>query len=277
MLELALIDNDNATSAALETALLSRSFNVVTAPLGREGLDLLRTRSVDVVVCELRLPDMSGLDVLRSIKGWRIDAPVVIVTATGTVREAVAAMRLGAADFLGKPLTCDDVQAIVEVAADNTSERPCARAMVDAAEVHAYSRWARAVAPIVYATKDPRTTRDWSRVVYASPGTLRNWCRTANIPARRSLVFGRLLRAVYRCREQLNRPEELLDVVDLRTIAGLLELAGLDAEVGLPKTVEAFLTKQRMITEPLVLREIRKALGLYSHHADTDNYAPAVT
>ena len=93
------IDSDSVTSAAVEATLdadnLDKS-SVLTARLGQQGLELSRSRRHALVLCELQLPDMSGLEVLQEIKRMQTDTPVVVVAASGTIRDAVSAMRLGA-------------------------------------------------------------------------------------------------------------------------------------------------------------------------------------
>ena len=128
-------------------------------------------------------------------------------------------------------------------------------------EAHAAARWARALAPVITSAKDPRTVSGWSRLVFVSPGALRNWCRTAGVSARRSLVFARLLRAAFLSQGGRHRPEDLLDVVDRRTFVGLLKFAGLDPERPFPKSPEEFLQQQMLVRDADRLHEIRRALG----------------
>jgi CheY-like chemotaxis protein len=126
---------------------------------------------------------------------------------------------------------------------------------------HASARWARALAPVITSAEDPRTVSGWSRLVFVSPGALRNWCRTAGVSARRSLVFGRLLRAAFLSQEGRHRPEDLLDVVDRRTFVGLLKFAGLDPEQPFPKSSEEFLQLQMIVRDADRLHEIRRVLS----------------
>lgn len=125
---------------------------------------------------------------------------------------------------------------------------------------HAAARWAHAIVPIVDCPIDPRTIEGWSRWIAASPGAIRNWCFTAGLAPRRSLVFARLLRAVILSEGGRRKPENLLDVVDRRTLRGLLSLAGLTAGGRLPSSVEEFLEHQVLVQDRDALREIRRAL-----------------
>jgi hypothetical protein len=128
-------------------------------------------------------------------------------------------------------------------------------------EAHAAARWARALAPVITSAKDPRTVGGWSRLAFVSPGALRNWCRTAGVSARKSLVFARLLRVAFLSQGGRHRPEDLLDVVDRRTFVGLLKFAGLDPDRPFPKSPEEFLQEQMLVRDPDRLFEIRRALA----------------
>jgi hypothetical protein len=137
-----------------------------------------------------------------------------------------------------------------------------ADAPLAAPEPHAAARWARAVVRVIDAPSDPKTIAAWGRVAAAAPGTLKNWCRTADVGPRRSLAFARVLRAIVWRQKCGRRPEDLLDVVDHRTLAGLLKLGvALDtAPATLPDTVEEFLRRQQWIVDPIALHEVEVQL-----------------
>jgi hypothetical protein len=129
----------------------------------------------------------------------------------------------------------------------------------DAQEAHAAARWARAIVPIIDCPQDPRTIAQWSRWIAASPAAIRNWCRKAGLTPRRSLVFGRMLRAVTRSEGGRHKPENIFDVVDVRTLSGLLRFAGISGQQ-LPKDIHEFLEQQTLIQDPDVLLELNRAL-----------------
>jgi hypothetical protein len=131
---------------------------------------------------------------------------------------------------------------------------------VEAREAHAAARWARILVRIVDAPRDPRTIGMWSRYVYMSPGAVRNWCRIAGVSPRRSLVFARLLRAVVLGQGGRQRPENLLDVVDRRTLIGLFRFAGLNPHGDFPKDVDSYLERQSLVRDSDCLCEISRAL-----------------
>jgi CheY-like chemotaxis protein len=258
-----LIDADTAMLATFESVLNSSGYHVRTALSGSEGLELLSRQTVDIIVAELRLPDISGLEVLRRTRRAGRKLPFIILAGPGSTKDAVTAMQLGASDFLDKPISADDLVHIFERSFRTIDDGTWSETLQDDPsdfEGHAAARWARALISVIGSPKDPRTVTGWSRCAAASPGTLRNWCRTAGISPRRSLVLGRLLRVVLLSKGGRHKPEDLLDVVDLRTLCGLLRLAGFGGGQGLPGDIKTFLERQTLVRDPDALREIKRAL-----------------
>ena len=96
---------DDATSVGIVRAILSAGgHEVVSAATGRECLRAFRDSPPDLCLLDLTLPDASGLDLLKQLRREHPDIPIVIVTASSSVQDAVAATRLGATDYLGKPI-----------------------------------------------------------------------------------------------------------------------------------------------------------------------------
>jgi len=234
---------------------------VWTATSGREGLEFLQCRTADVVITTLQPPDMPATDLLRVLKSSFASVPVV-VTADGSVAAVLSAIRLGVAGVLGKPLSKEKLLATLEGAIGRT-ERPVAETSEPEPvpmEPHAVARWANAIVPIIGCPCDPRTITSWGRCIAASPGAIRNWCFTAGIGPRQSLIFGRLLRAVVIGEGGRHKPENLLDVVDRRTLVGLLGLAGLDSAHPFPAQPHEFLRRQILVRDKVALLEVEKAL-----------------
>ncbi len=126
---------------------------------------------------------------------------------------------------------------------------------------HVITRWAGVVLRVIDSPRDPKTLASWGRWVAASPGTLRNGCRTARLRARGSLTFARMLRVVVHNLQNGSSAEELLDVSDRRTMLGLLRLGdAMNPPVSLPISIEEFLALQKWITHDRALAEIRKGL-----------------
>jgi hypothetical protein len=156
-----------------------------------------------------------------------------------------------------KSIGADDLLRIVQEAQSRIAVAPA-----EDPEAHAAARWAAAVLPIVRCERDPKTLTGWSRCAAASPGTLKGWCAAAGVSPRRSLVLGRLLRAVVQRGRRGHRVQDLLDVVDKRTLAGLLRLGGVASgnPDDLPADVDRLLETQDLVRDPRALAELRRRL-----------------
>jgi two-component system response regulator AtoC len=108
------VDDDPAVGKVLAALLGQAGVNAVLAASGSEALELLSRRAIDLVVSDLRMPGIGGMDLLKSIGERWPEMPVVILTAHGTVPLAVEAMRAGAADFMLKPFDRDEVLFVIE-------------------------------------------------------------------------------------------------------------------------------------------------------------------
>ena len=98
-----LVVDDKKNMLSLMAKILRPIANVCTAGCGEDAVTVLTERNVDVVLCDLRMPDMDGLDVLRKCKALRPRAEFVLMTGYASVGTAVEALRAGAYDYLTKP------------------------------------------------------------------------------------------------------------------------------------------------------------------------------
>ena len=96
-------DDDPAVRQSLERTLEREGYTVVLAPDGQAALERLRGGGIDLVLSDLRMPGLTGIELLREVKAVSPDLDVIMLTAFGTVEEAVTAMKDGAVDFLTKP------------------------------------------------------------------------------------------------------------------------------------------------------------------------------
>lgn len=101
---LLIIDDDDVVRASLAAYLDDSGFRVLQAPSGPKGLELFDAERPDLVICDLRMPQMDGLELIRLISERQNDLPVIVVSGAGVMTDAVEALRLGAADYLIKPL-----------------------------------------------------------------------------------------------------------------------------------------------------------------------------
>ena len=110
------IDDEESNRLALERIFMREGWEVRTASDGRQGLEILREGEVGVVVSDVKMPGMGGLELLRATRQVAPEVQVILVTAYGTVESAVEAMKEGAYDFVTKPLRRTEVIASVRKA-----------------------------------------------------------------------------------------------------------------------------------------------------------------
>ncbi|HCL55028.1 MAG TPA: fused response regulator/phosphatase, partial [Pseudomonas sp.] len=96
--------DDDVVRASLAAYLDDSGFRVLQAANGPQGMELFESEQPDLVICDLRMPQMDGLELIRQISERQIDLPVIVVSGAGVMSDAVEALRLGAADYLIKPL-----------------------------------------------------------------------------------------------------------------------------------------------------------------------------
>ena len=101
---LLIIDDDDVVRASLAAYLDDSGFRVLQAGNGPQGMELFESEQPDLVICDLRMPQMDGLELIRQISERQLDLPVIVVSGAGVMSDAVEALRLGAADYLSKPL-----------------------------------------------------------------------------------------------------------------------------------------------------------------------------
>ena len=111
-----IIDDEAEIRESLETLLQLEGYTVVVAGTGREGLAQIGQRAFDVVLLDLALPDKNGIDVLSEIRLLQAQQAVIMITAYGTVENAVRAMQSGATNFIQKPWDNEKLLADVRAA-----------------------------------------------------------------------------------------------------------------------------------------------------------------
>jgi two-component system NtrC family response regulator len=110
------IDDDNSFRRVLEYNLQEQGYEVRAISSGEKGLALFTDQLPDLVITDMKMKGMSGLEVLKAIKEKSPETLVIIITAFGTVDKAVEAMKLGAYDYITKPINRDELKLVVEKA-----------------------------------------------------------------------------------------------------------------------------------------------------------------
>lgn len=257
-----LIDDDAGVRVSLERLLTSQEYECVGTGAGAEGIRLAQQWKPDVVFVDLRLSDMSGVDVLVQLAASCPTTARILFTGQATLELAINAMRRGC-DCVTKPALQREIVAAVERALERSRRRvetAVPEPRLTPPEAHAAIRWADPITRLIDASQDPRTLREFGRAVFVSVGCFRNWCRTNRVRSRASLEFARALRAVYRFEnDRSTRPENLLSIVDQRTLAKFVKKCGGHGD-RLPESITEFLERQLFIDNIDAVDAVRAAL-----------------
>lgn len=116
------VDDDHSMRMALSESLLSCGYHVEAAVDGADALKKFNKGRFDVVITDMRMPHMGGMDVLRGVKKISPETHVIVITAYGTVNTAVQAMKEGASDFIMKPFSLDDIESVVNNVFSNSGK-----------------------------------------------------------------------------------------------------------------------------------------------------------
>lgn len=110
------VDDETEFCRLLERSLGRTKWRVLSATDGRGALKMLKDGRIDLVILDIRLPDMDGIEILRRIRGERPNVPVLMLTAHGAMDTARRTMELGAYDYLTKPFDLPTLEKVIEEA-----------------------------------------------------------------------------------------------------------------------------------------------------------------
>jgi DNA-binding NtrC family response regulator len=125
------VDDEAAMREVLELRLSEMGFNVILAESGEEAQRLAESQLPDIVISDVVLPDRSGLELLQALKTGDRRRPVILITAYGAVDSAVEAIKLGALDFLTKPLDYEKLASVLAAAGKEIAQRSRVRRLED--------------------------------------------------------------------------------------------------------------------------------------------------
>ena len=106
-----LVDDDAAIARSIELMLKVEEINVYRTDLGEEGVDLGKIYDYDIILLDLNLPDISGYEVLRSLRSAKVVTPVLILSGLANIEDKIRGLGLGADDYLSKPFHKDELVA----------------------------------------------------------------------------------------------------------------------------------------------------------------------
>lgn len=113
-IKILVIDDEESMCSFMEIMLGKEGYQVDTANSGRSGVSQFKENDYDLIIADLNMPQMSGLEVLREVKSCRSDQEVIVMTAFASVDTAIEAMKQGAADYVTKPFKIDEIKLAIE-------------------------------------------------------------------------------------------------------------------------------------------------------------------
>ncbi len=184
------VDDEEGARAGLEKLLRFEGYEVDAAADGSSALQCARDRPPDVVVTDLKMPGMDGLELMARLRARCADLPVIVVTAFGEVTAAVGAMRKGAEHYLVKPVDFDELQVALDRAVERRAVVAAALAVADRhalqlrglaeaslainsagsldAALRVVTQWARLLVDARHAVASLLVARDWSQAITAA-------------------------------------------------------------------------------------------------------------
>jgi two-component system response regulator HydG len=122
MAKILIVDDEKDLCLVLNRFLSKHGFEVIEANKGKKAIELLSEAAPDLILCDFKLDDMDGTSVLKAIKEVNPSIPVIIITGYSNIKTAVEVMRLGAVDYITKPLIPDEILMTIRRALDQTSK-----------------------------------------------------------------------------------------------------------------------------------------------------------
>lgn len=113
MAKILIVDDDSFICEILKKYLQNNNYQIELAFSGKSALKILKSQSIDLVLCDFRLPDSSGLEILQKVHSLDPKTPVIIMTAYADVRMAVKLMKMGACDYITKPIRQDELLVLI--------------------------------------------------------------------------------------------------------------------------------------------------------------------
>lgn len=125
MIQVLLIEDEEPIRRVLSRILIeeNNNYQVTEAKDGKEGIDLLGNKKFDLVLCDIKMPKMDGIEVLKKTINKSINVPFIMLTGHGNIETAVEAMKLGAYDFISKPPDLNRLLTSIRHALENKSLR----------------------------------------------------------------------------------------------------------------------------------------------------------
>lgn len=166
-----IIDDDVSIGELLKAFLSRKGYEVTIMHSGNHGIEACKKNDFDIVFCDYRLGDKTGFEVLTAIKNLKPDTKVIIITAYSDVKIAVAAIKLGAIDFIVKPLVPDEILAILNSGDRNKIERDNQPYVTNEGGVPGFWKSESPNMKELYNEMELIAPTDYSVIIYGESGT----------------------------------------------------------------------------------------------------------
>ncbi|KAF3996722.1 sigma-54-dependent Fis family transcriptional regulator [Glaciimonas immobilis] len=118
-----IVDDDRGIVECVKWILEAKGYDCAVTYTGADGIAMLQTRGFDLVITDLKLPDMTGLEIIEAVKNMELDMPVILMTSFSSVESAIEALRKGAVDYIIKPFHNDDFGFAIDRAMNERRDR----------------------------------------------------------------------------------------------------------------------------------------------------------
>ena len=125
-IKLLIVDDEKVVQQSCSDIFTEKSnrYEISTVSSGEKALDTLKEKSVDIILTDLKMPGLPGLELISTIRDKFPDTAIIVISGYATVKTAVEAMKLGAVDFIPKPFTPDEIFNVVENVAGRINVKP---------------------------------------------------------------------------------------------------------------------------------------------------------
>jgi len=113
LINLLIVDDEERLLRVLRLGFKSLGFNILTATTAEEALDIIFNKTVDILLTDVRLPGMSGVELIYELERLNIDLPIIVMTAHADVDTAIKSLKHGADDYIQKPFTIEDLEELI--------------------------------------------------------------------------------------------------------------------------------------------------------------------
>jgi len=166
-----IIDDDVSIGELLQSFLSKKGFEVSVKHSGNHGIEVCKKEHFDFVFCDYRLGDKTGFEVLTAIKALQPEAKIIIITAYSEVKLAVAAIKLGAIDFIAKPLVPDEIVAVLKDASASVEKKADSENESERGSLPGFWESESPVMKNLYREITLIAPTDYSVIIYGESGT----------------------------------------------------------------------------------------------------------